>query len=43
VLALRSVEFDRNHGVPVHVRQFTWAAGTWIEERRTLEGAIVRG
>ena len=29
VLALRSVEFARNHGVPVHVRSsFTWGPGT---------------
>jgi aspartate kinase len=33
VLALRSVEFARNHGVPVHVRSsFTWAPGTWVDE-----------
>ena len=31
VLALRSVEFARNHGVPVHVRSsFTWEPGTWV-------------
>ena len=33
VLALRSVEFARNHGVKVHVRSsFTWAPGTWVTE-----------
>jgi len=31
VLALRSVEFARNHGVALHVRSaFTWEPGTWI-------------
>jgi aspartate kinase len=31
VLALRSVEFARNHGVPLHVRSsFTWEPGTWV-------------
>ncbi|MEJ7724140.1 MAG: aspartate kinase, partial [Ilumatobacteraceae bacterium] len=30
VLALRSVEFARNHHVPLHVRSsFTWEPGTW--------------
>ncbi|MGH8993181.1 MAG: aspartate kinase, partial [Acidimicrobiia bacterium] len=33
VLALRSVEFARNHGVAVHVRSsFTWEPGTWVRE-----------
>ncbi len=33
VLALRSVEFARNHHVNVHVRSsFTWAPGTWVTE-----------
>ena len=33
VLALRSVEFARNHDVPVHVRSsFTWEPGTWVTE-----------
>ena len=33
VLALRSVEFARNHDVPLHVRSsFTWEPGTWITE-----------
>lgn len=31
VLALRSVEFARNHNVPVHVRSsYTWERGTWV-------------
>ncbi len=31
VLALRSVEFARNHDVALHVRSsFTWETGTWI-------------
>lgn len=33
VLALRSVEFARNHGVPLHVRSaFTWEQGTWVTD-----------
>jgi aspartate kinase len=33
VLALRSVEFARNHGVPLHVRSaFTWEPGTWVTD-----------
>jgi aspartate kinase len=45
VLALRSVEFARNHGVRVHVRSsFTWAPGTWVtEEDRSMEQAIISG
>ncbi len=45
VLALRSVEFARNHNVPVHVRSsFTWEPGTWvIEEDPTMEQAIISG
>jgi len=45
VLALRSVEFARNHGVKVHVRSsFTWAPGTWVsEEDPTMEQAIISG
>jgi aspartate kinase len=42
VLALRSVEFARNHHVPLHVRSsFTWEPGTWITEegRQTTSGA----
>ena len=43
VLALRSVEFARNHGVPLHVRSsFTWEPGTWvIEEDQSMEQAVV--
>jgi aspartate kinase len=43
VLMLRSVEFARNHGVPLHVRSsFTWEPGTWVEEEdATMEDAIV--
>ena len=39
VLALRSVEFARNHHVPLHVRSsFTWEPGTWVtEEDATME------
>jgi aspartate kinase len=45
VLALRSVEFARNHGVPVHVRSsFSWEPGTWVgEEDSTMEQAIISG
>jgi aspartate kinase len=43
VLMLRSVEFARRHGVPLHVRSsFTWEPGTWIvEEDPTMEQAVV--
>jgi len=43
VLMLRSVEFARNHHVPLHVRSsFTWEPGTWIvEEEESMEQAIV--
>ena len=50
VLALRSVEFARNHNVPIHVRSsFTWEEGTWVvdehDERnaRTMEEPIISG
>jgi aspartate kinase len=46
VLALRSVEFARNHGVMVHVRStFTDESGTWIreEDERMLEKALISG
>jgi aspartate kinase len=46
VMALRSVEFARNHGVPLHVRStFGDAPGTWIqqEDERLLEKAIISG
>ena len=41
--AMRSVEFARNHRVPLHVRSsFTWEPGTWIdEEDPTMEQAII--
>lgn len=41
--AMRSVEFARTWGVPLHVRSsFTWEPGTWItEEDPTMEDAIV--
>jgi aspartate kinase len=43
VLNVRSVEFARNHAVPLHVRSsFTWEPGTWVvEEDETMEQAIV--
>jgi aspartate kinase len=43
VLALRSVEFARNHNVPLHVRSsFVPDVGTWItEETPDMEKAIV--
>ncbi len=43
VLALRSVEFARNHAVPLHVRSsFTWEPGTWVDkEDPTMEQAVV--
>ena len=43
VLALRSVEFARNHNVPLHVRSsFTWEPGTWVEEEDAqMEQAVV--
>ncbi len=43
VLALRSVEFARNHRVPLHVRSsFTWEPGTWVvEEEPDMENAVV--
>jgi aspartate kinase len=49
VLALRSVEFARNHHVRVHVRSsFTWAPGTWVTEEEdptmtSMEQAIISG
>ena len=43
VLALRSVEFARNHDVPLHVRSsFTWEPGTWVDkEDPSMEQAVV--
>ena len=45
VLALRSVEFARNYGVPLHVRSsFTWEPGTWVtDEEPTMEDPIISG
>ena len=45
VLALRSVEFARNHNVPLHVRSsFTWETGTWVtDEESTMEEPIISG
>ena len=46
VLALRSAEFARNHGVKLHVRStFTGEEGTWIteEDERMLEKAMISG
>jgi aspartate kinase len=43
VLQLRSVEFARNHHVPLQVRSsFTWEPGTWVvEEDESMEQAVV--
>ena len=39
VLALRSVEFARNHGVSLHVRSaFTWEPGTWVTDEDVHDG-----
>src|SRR5438067_2037857 len=44
VLALRSVEFARNHGVVLHVRSsFTWEQGTWVNGEGPMEQAIISG
>ena len=45
VLALRSVEFARNHNVPLHVRSsFTWEPGTWVTaEEPSVEDPIISG
>ncbi len=45
VLALRSVEYARNHGVRIHVRSsFVETEGTWVlREEDVLEQAIVSG
>jgi aspartate kinase len=45
VLALRAVEYARNHGVPIHVRSsFAEAEGTWVvKEDDVLEQAIISG
>ncbi len=43
VLALRSVEFARNHNVPLHVRSsFTWEPGTWVTGKEpSMEDPII--
>ncbi len=42
VLALRSVEFARNHNVPIHVRSsFTWEHGTWVANEAPEGGAAM--
>ncbi len=39
VLALRSVEFARNHNVSLHVRSsFTWEHGTWVTGEISKKG-----
>jgi aspartate kinase len=45
VLALRSVEFARNHNVPIHVRSaFTWEPGTWVtDQEQNMEEPIISG
>jgi aspartate kinase len=45
VLALRSVEFARNHQVPIHVRSaFTWEPGTWVTSKEpNMEDPIISG
>ena len=45
VLAMRSVEFARNHDVPLHVRSaFTWEQGTWVSNKEpSVEDPIISG
>ncbi len=45
VLALRSVEFARNHNVPIQVRSsFTWEQGTWVTSQEPkMEDPIISG
>ncbi|MDQ2827002.1 MAG: aspartate kinase [Actinomycetota bacterium] len=44
VLAARSVEYARNHGVTLHVRSsFTWEPGTWVLKEDAVEKAIISG
>jgi len=52
VLALRSVEFARNHNIPLHVRSsFTWETGTLVLDRseqisskeKAMEEPIISG
>jgi len=40
--AMRSVEYARRHGVPLHVRSaFTWEPGTLVSEEVAMEHAVV--
>jgi aspartate kinase len=44
VLALRSVEYARNHGVRIHVRSsFNESEGTWVLKEEDMERAIISG
>jgi aspartate kinase len=45
VLQVRSVEFGRNYGVPIHVRSsFSYQPGTWVvPEEDIVENAIISG
>lgn len=45
VLAMRSVEFARNHKIPLHVRSsFTWETGTLVtDEEDNMEDPIISG
>ncbi len=45
VLQVRSVEFGRNHGVPIHVRSsFNGSEGTWVVPQEDMvEDAIISG
>jgi aspartate kinase len=44
VLALRAVEYARNHDVRIHVRSsFNEAEGTWIIKEEDMEQAIISG
>ena len=44
ILALRSVEYARNHGVKIHVRSsFNDTEGTWIVKEEDMEQAIISG
>jgi aspartate kinase len=44
VLALRAVEYARNHGVKIHVRSsFNESEGTWVIKEEEMEQAIISG
>ena len=44
VLALRSVEYARNHDVKIHVRSsFNESEGTWVLKEEDMEQAIISG